>query len=266
MAAKRAAFVTGGSSGIGLELAMRLAARGHPVAIFARDADRLAHAAEKIKAAHPGAIAEIFPADVGDRGSIFKAVANAVEKLGQPDWAIANAGIAEAGHFLDQASSVFEDHMRTNYMGALHFAKAVAPAMGHAGGRLIFIASGAAIFGIAGYAAYAPSKFAMRGLAEVLRVELAPKGISVTLAYPPDTDTPMLEREERTRPPVTRTVAAAGGIWSAKDVAALVLRRAEQGKFTAAPGIRMQALLALHSIIAPILRNWQSRAIRNPGS
>ena len=265
MAAKGAAFVTGGSSGIGLDLAKGLAAKGHPVALIARDADRLARASEEIKAAHPDAVTAAFSADVGDRESIFSAVAAATGKLGPPSWAIANAGIAEPGYFLDQNCEAFEEHMRINYLGALYFAKAVAPSMSQTGGQLIFVASGTAIFGIAGYAAYAPSKFAMRGLAEALRVELAPNGISVTLAYPPDTDTPMLKREGQTRPPVTKRIAAAGGVWPPEDIAALILRRAARGKFAAAPGIRMQALLYLHSLIAPILRYWQSWAIRRMG-
>ena len=252
-AARRPAFITGGSSGIGLALARQLAARGHPGALFARNADRLAEAASSV----PGARA--YPCDVSDRSAVESAVAQAVSDLGTPEWAIANAGIAEPGTFLTQDIASHEAQMQTNYMGALYFAKACAGAMD--AGRLVFVSSGAAFFGIYGYSAYAPSKFALRGLAEVLRVELAPR-ISVTLAYPPDTDTPQLAAEARTKPEVTKKITAGGGLWAPEAVAAAILKRADKGRFAVAPGLQMAALLWLHSLAAPALRAWQAGIAR----
>ena len=257
-----AAFITGGSSGIGLELAKQLAVIGHPIAIFARDTVKLNAAVDVILAHHPSANVAIFPVDVSDSTACKAAVASAIAQLGTPGWAIANAGIAEPGTFLDQGIKVHETHMRINYMGALYFAHAVAEPMSRTGGKLVFVASGAAFFGIYGYSAYTASKFAMRGLAEVLRVELAPLGISVTLAYPPDTDTPMLAAEARTKPDITKTITAGGGVHSASDVAAHIIARARKGKFTAAPGRQMKALLVFHSLIGPALRYWQKRLIQ----
>lgn len=254
-AARGPAFITGGSSGIGLDLARQLAARGHQVALFARHHGKLQRAVEAV----PGARA--YPCDVGDAEAVEAAVAQAIADLGAPDWAIANAGIAEPGRFLDQPAGVHEAHMRVNYMGALHFARACAPEMPE-GARMVFVSSGAAFFGIYGYSAYAPSKFAMRALAEVLRVELAPRGISVTLAYPPDTDTPMLAAEERLKPEATRKITAGGGLWQPDAVARLILRRADRGRFTATPGVQMTALLWLHSLLAPALRRWQAGIVR----
>jgi 3-dehydrosphinganine reductase len=256
------AFITGGSSGIGLELAKQLAARGHPIAIFARDAGRLQDAVRVIKAASPDAFVTAYPCNVADRLATESAVAAAIADHGAPGWAIANAGIAEPGEFLSQAIESFEEQMNVNYLGALYFARAAAPAMTAQGGRLVFVASGAAFFGIYGYSAYAPSKFALRGLAEVLRVELAAHRISVTLAYPPDTDTPQLRAEAATKPAVTRAITAGGGVWQPFDVAALIVRRAEKGRFTAAPGFQMKALLMLHSLLAPALRLWQAGLVR----
>ena len=71
--------------------------------------------------------------------------------------------------------------------------RAALPAMQRArGGRIVMIASGAALIGVYGYSSYAPAKFAARGLAETLRSELAPEGIGVSVVYPPDRDTPQL--------------------------------------------------------------------------
>ena len=256
------AFITGGSSGIGLELARDLAKRGHPIALFARNAGRLQDAVRVLKAELPDAMVLAFPADVGDRAQITHAVQTAIAQLGAPDWAIANAGLAEPGEFLSQSLDAHEMQMRTNYMGALYFAHAVACAMSARGGKLVFVSSGAAFFGIYGYSAYAPSKFALRGLAEVLRVELKPRNISVTLAYPPDTETPSLAAEAANKPGPTKDITASGGVWSARDVARLIVKRAAKGRFAVAPGLQMRALLVLHSLIAPALRVWQGTIVR----
>ncbi|MEM9852257.1 MAG: SDR family oxidoreductase [Pseudomonadota bacterium] len=254
MAAKGAAFITGGSSGIGLALARDLAAAGHGIALLARDKDKLFAAMRALKAAYRHIQVTTYTCDVGDRADVERAVAAAILDHGPPEWAIANAGIAKPGLFLDQPIEAHEAQMRTNYMGALYFARAAASQM--AGGNLVFVSSGAAFFGIYGYSAYAPSKFALRGLAEVLRVELAPQ-ITVTLAYPPDTDTPQLVAESRTKPATTKEITAGAGVWSADKVADVILRRARAGKFVAAPGVQMTALAALHSLAGPMLRRWQ---------
>lgn len=248
------AFITGGSSGIGLAMAKSLALDGHNLALFARRLQPLSDAAEDIERA-TGAKVTCHQVDVGDPEKMRQAVENAVARHGAaPTWAIANAGIAEPGLFRDQALDRFDAQMRTNYLGALYFAKAVTLHMKT--GHLVFVSSGAALFGIYGYSAYAPTKFAMRGLAEVLRVELAPD-IAVTLAYPPDTDTPQYVAENQTKPKVTKEITAGAGLLPPEKVADIILARAERGKFTAAPGFQMKALLLLHSVLGPILRRWQ---------
>lgn len=255
-AARRPAFITGGSSGIGLELARLLASRGHPVALFARDAARLQAAVDVI-----GPAAFAYPCDVSDAEACRAAITRAIADLGAPGHAIANAGITVPGEFLAQPVDLHRQHMDINYMGALHFAHACAPHM-EGGARLIFVCSAAAFFGIYGYSAYAPTKFAMRGLAEVLRVELAPRGISVTIAYPPDTDTPLLAAEAATKPEITRKITESGGKWRASDVAGLILARADRGRFTATPGLQATLLLYLHSLLGSLLRRWQAGIVR----
>lgn len=256
------AFVTGGSSGIGFAIAAELAGKSHDLALIARDAARLEDAQRKLLARFPGRRIEIFAADVGDRAACEAAVEKASAALGAPAWAVANAGIAVPGEFLAQPIEEHEAQMRANYMGSLYFAKAAAGKMAGRGGRLVFVSSGAAFFGIHGYSAYAPSKFAVRGLAEVLRVELAPHGILVSVAYPPDTDTPQLVAEAKTKPAATKEITAGGGLWSAEAVAKKIVGAAERGKFVVAPGLQMAALNSLHSLIAPALRWWQGTIVR----
>lgn len=258
------AVVTGGSSGIGLAAAVRLARRGHPVALLARRPDLLAEAAAEIGRAVPGARVSTHAADVRDAAAIAAVVAEVVAAHGPIAWLVASAGIAEPGLFVEQALQSHRDQLEVNYLGTLYAVHAVVPSMKAAGhGRIVLVSSGAGFFGIYGYSAYAPSKFAVRGLAEVLRVELAEHGIVVTLAHPPDTDTPQLAAEQGHRPAATAKIAAGGGLWSADAVAETMLRAALAGRFLVAPGPTLGLLARFHSLIAPLLRLHQRRIVRS---
>jgi 3-dehydrosphinganine reductase len=86
--------------------------------------------------------------------------------------------------------------MRVNYMGSVYCTKAVIDSMkSRRFGRIVFVSSQAGQLGVFGYSAYSSSKFALRGFAEVLQMELKPYNILVTLSFPPDTDTPGLATE-----------------------------------------------------------------------
>ena len=88
--------------------------------------------------------------------------------------------------------------MEIDYFGTLHAVRAVVPAMvERRRGHLVLVSSTVAHVGVYGYSAYAPAKHAVRGLAETLRPELKPHGITVACAYPPDTDTPGYAEENR---------------------------------------------------------------------
>lgn len=259
-----AAVVTGGSSGIGLAAARRLARDGHPVALIARRAEHLAEAAASIRREMPAARISTHALDVRDAGALAEAVAAIAAEHGPIAWLVAAAGVVEPGLFVEQAPESHRAQLEINYLGTLNAVHAVVPAMRTAGaGRIVLVSSGAGLFGIYGYAAYAPSKFAVRGLAEVLRVELAEHGISVTLACPPDTDTPQLAAERTLRPAATAAIAAGGGVWSADAVARAMLAGAARGRFLVAPGLTLGLLARLHSLIAPLLRFHQRRVVRS---
>jgi len=258
------AIVTGGSSGIGLAAATRLARRGHPVVLIARRAEPLAEAAATIRRSVPGARVATHALDVRDAAALADAVEATVRALGPIAWLVAAAGIAEPGLFVEQPLDSHRAQLEINYLGTLHAVRAVVPSMrAAAGGHVVLVSSGAGLFGIYGYSAYAPSKFAVRGLAEVLRVELAEHGIAVTLACPPDTDTPQLAAETAARPAATAAIAAGGGVWSADAVAEAILAAATRGRFLVAPGLTLGILARLHSLIGPLLRFHQRRIARS---
>lgn len=89
-----------------------------------------------------------------------------------------------------------QDMIRVNYLGAVYCTKSVVePMKQRKFGRIVFVSSQAGQIGIFGYTAYSPTKFALRGLAEALQMELKPYNVYITMAYPPDTNTPGLETE-----------------------------------------------------------------------
>lgn len=260
----RAAFVTGGSSGIGLAAALCLAKASYRVALFARDAVRLEASAQLIRARVPGAEVRTYVLDVADVDAVEDAVAMAVADVGAPARLVLSAGMTLPGRCdaLDIAAQ--RRVMDVNYFGCLNMVLALAPAMPK-GSAIGFVGSAAGLIGTYGYGAYAPSKFALKGLADVLRVELAPRGISVTICMPPDTDTPMLAAELPIRPAVTTHMAKGAGIMSADAVAKALIRGMEAGRFLVLPGMAIKLLYLFGPWIAPLLRLQQSALVRRLG-
>jgi 3-dehydrosphinganine reductase len=252
----RHVLITGGSSGIGLALARQCAAAGARLSLIARDPAKLAAASAAIRPA-PAATTEVFTAaaDVSDESALTSAVRAAEAAHGPVDVLITSAGVARPGYFAELPTPVFERAMAVNYFGTLYAIKAVEPSMrARRRGSIVIISSGAGLVGLFGYTAYAPGKFALRGLAESLRAELKPAGIAVTIVYPPDTDTPQLAEENLTKPPETRALTAGAGLWTADDVARVTLAGVRRGKFAITPGFPLTALGCLNSLFAPLLR------------
>jgi 3-dehydrosphinganine reductase len=261
------ALITGGSSGIGFAAAKALVQRGVSVSLIARNPVRLESASSELqKLARSGLSIETYAADVADAGGMSKAVATAVDRSGPATWAIASAGIVHPGRFMTQDISAHHEQVSTNYLGSVHFAHAASLAMAKTGGgKLVLVSSGAALVGLYGYASYGPTKFAIRGLAESLRVELKPHGISVTLVMPGDTQTPQLEAELPLRPAVTSKLAEGAKVMSADAVAEKFIAGAERGKFLVTYGAQLHALALLQGVIGPALRLYQDMLVKRHG-
>jgi 3-dehydrosphinganine reductase len=261
----RHAIVTGGSSGIGRATARRLAADGLDVSLIARSPERLAAARDEVAAAGTpvGARVAAIAADVACREEVERAVARAIEGLGPPDLLVTSAGITQPGRFQELPVEAFERLMAVNYFGTLWAVRAVLPVMtARRQGHLALVASGLALYAIYGYSAYSPTKFALRGLAETLRAELAPVGIGVSLVCPAETDTPMLREERAAMPPETRRILAGSRTWSADEVAAALLRGVRRRRFVVAPGLEMGLVARLHSLLGPALDWYVDRRAR----
>ena len=166
---------------------------------------------------------------------------------------------------------VFERTMAVNFFGTLYTIRATLPAMVKRGrGHLVLISSGAGLLGLFGYSAYSPSKFALRGLAESLRGELRPMGIAVSIVFPPDTDTPQLAEENRTKPPETKRMTGTIKTWSAEEVARVIFKGMEKKCFAITPGMGMKSLFLFHSLLSPLTHRYldhlAANARRRPSS
>jgi 3-dehydrosphinganine reductase len=251
------AIITGGSSGIGKATAKLLASRGANLSLIARDRAKLEAAKAEITQAFPNSQVSIFSADVSDRAQATQAITDAIAQQGAPDILITSAGIAHPGYFQELPLEVFEQTMAINYFGTLYCIKAALPSMeARRHGSIVLISSGAGLIGIYGYTPYSSTKFALRGLAESLRSELKVAGIQVAIVYPPDTDTPQLAEEKKTKPLETQKITESAAMWTAENVAIAIVKGIENKRFAIAPGAEMTILHWLNSLINPLL-NWQ---------
>ncbi|HAJ62754.1 MAG TPA: short-chain dehydrogenase, partial [Cyanobacteria bacterium UBA8543] len=244
--------------GIGKATAKLFASKGANVTILARTQSVLETAKAEIEAVrlHPDQRVLSLVCDVSDRSSAEQAIQTAIEQIGPPDYLVTSAGIAIPGYFHEQALEIFERTMAVNYWGTLYCIRAVLPAMQKQGkGQIVLVSSGAGLIGIYGYTTYSPTKFALRGLAESLRGELKVFGIDLAIVYPPDTDTPQLWEENKTKPAQTKAITATAKMWTAEGVAEEIIKGIQQKKFAITPGLEMKLLNRLNSFLVPLL-NW----------
>ena len=258
------ALITGGSSGIGRAVAAKLAGEGYSLSLIARHDDRLKDAANEMRHAfaHSDQAVITRAVDVADASAAEAAVSAVSAELGAPDLVITSAGIAVPGYFEDISLGVHEQSMAVNYFGTLHIIHAALPAMRkRRSGRIVMISSGAALMGIFGYTSYCPSKFALKGLAETLRAELRGDGVGVSIVYPPDTETPMLVEENKTKPQETKLITGLVKPWSAEDVAECIVDGIARKRFAITPGATIAAMSRMPGILIPALTWYGDRLV-----
>jgi 3-dehydrosphinganine reductase len=257
-------IVTGGSSGIGLATAQLLSAAGASVWLVGRRAALLDAALDEVRAVALCPPEQRFgrtTLDVGDAEAVRRALPEAIDGLDGLDALISNAGIVCPGLVDELGDAAFEAMMRTNYFGGVWLVRACLPHLSR-GGRIVLVSSLAGLLGIYGYTGYAASKYALAGFAEALRQELVPRGISVSIAFPPDTDTPGLTEENLTKPRVTAAVAGAVKPLSAEHVARALLRGAAARRYQIVPGAMTRLTYRLHRYLPWLVRGVIDRSIR----
>ena len=185
------ALVTGGGSGIGAAIATAFASEaGMRVAVTGRDDAKLAQTVGRINASGGQAIRVV--ADVRNLTDMRAAVDEVVDRFGELDVVVANAGIQPARRPVTEYSArEWADVIQTNLTGVWTTASAATPALVRAGGgAMIIIGSGMMHARTAGTGAYAAAKAGAQALARMLALELRPHGIAVNTLVPGPTRTP----------------------------------------------------------------------------
>ena len=234
---RRSILITGAASGIGRETALLFAERGWLVAAC----DRYA-AAVRTVAERTGGPAYVL--DVADRAATTSAMARFGELTGGSlDCVFANAGIDAKGPFAEMAWERIAAVIEINLLGAMSTIHAALPLLRKTDDALVLAtASGSAIFGVGGMAAYSASKRGVRGLIEALSIELAPYGIRAADLLPGIVDTGMLTPEDKAALP-------GAGMW-----------RVMSGRDVAEAAWNAYHSPALHHFVPSELASYDSRA------
>ena len=176
-------IITGASSGIGRKLALQLAGQGALLALAARNAKKLKEVAEQC--GQLGGKALVIPTDVSEQPQCQKLVQRTAEEFGRIDTLINNAGIGMASRFDGLSDlALFEKVVQVNFFGSVYCTHYALPFLKQSRGRIVSISSLRGKFPSATADGYGPSKHAMAGFFDSLRLELSDCGISITMIYP----------------------------------------------------------------------------------
>jgi len=180
---RRAAVVTGASSGIGLATARVLAAAGHPVVLAARRLDRLEEAASEIRAAGGEAVG--LALDLTDDASIDGLATRAEAELGPIEIVVSNAGEVFPTATLDVDPADFAQQVQLNLLGAHRLVRALGPGMvERQRGDIVFVTSDVVRLLRPSMASYVASKHALEGLARAMQMELEGTGVRASIVRP----------------------------------------------------------------------------------
>jgi NAD(P)-dependent dehydrogenase (short-subunit alcohol dehydrogenase family) len=180
----RVVVITGGSRGLGLVMARQLAAEGARLVLLARDERELDRARRLLEEAH-GVDVTAIRCDVRRRGEVQAAVAQIIGRWTAVDVLINNAGVIQVGPIEHMQHEDFENAMATHFWGPLHMILELMPHMRRRGfGRIVNIGSIGGRVAVPHLAPYCASKFALTGLSDALRAEVARYGVDVTTVSP----------------------------------------------------------------------------------
>jgi NAD(P)-dependent dehydrogenase (short-subunit alcohol dehydrogenase family) len=239
----KVAFVTGAASGIGLALAQAFAEEGARVVLADIEAEALEQAEAGLRSR--GADVVGVRCDVSDRASVVAAADRAVEAFGKLHILCNNAGVAPAGPLDESTPDDWKWCLGVNLMGVVHGIQVVVPRIKQhgEGGHVVNTASVAGLVALPTVGIYAATKYAVVGISETLRGELAPAGIGVSVLCPSFVRT-RLHEGHRNRPaglaPVPKepnefmTQMLAGGT-EPRVIAERVVRGIKRGDFWILP-------------------------------
>jgi len=226
--ADRVVVLTGASAGIGRELALQLAREQPKLVLAARDTARLEQLAERCR--ELGAETIVVPTDVTNEEACAELVRRSDAAFGRIDVLLLNAGQDMRARLDELAdSSILEQLMRVNYLGAAWTARNALPLLRASRGRIVVVSSLAGLTGVPTRSGYAASKHALHGFFDSLRCELRGSGVTVTLVCP---DFVVSEIHRRALGPDGSPIGSSplqeSEIMTAADCAAAILRAARR--------------------------------------
>ncbi|GLJ08861.1 hypothetical protein SUGI_0097260 [Cryptomeria japonica] len=256
-------LITGGSSGIGLEIAKEAIAQGSYVTLIARNISKLKEAAHQIlqELQCDKNRINIKVADVTDYGAISVAINESFQWM-PVDVLICNAGVGSAGYLEQMSVEWIDSIVGTNIRGTLYTLKVALPIRKERSFKhpsaLVLVGSIASMYPLYGGAVYTATKYALKGIAENLRLELFPYNIGVSFACPRFVETPLLsEMEDSVTDPGLAEVAQKVTFYdrskaeNPRDVARVILGAVTQGKSCVASGQGGKMLSLLSAGILP---------------
>ena len=232
--------VTGGSSGIGLDIAKAYSREGANIVLLARNQARLNEAVNECETLLKYDTQQVlsFSVDVTNKAKLTDAVIAIKQQVGDPDLLVLSAGIVASECFIEQDDDHFDAIIQTNLMGSRAVARAFLPGMiKRKSGQVCFISSLGGIISTYGYSAYGASKFAIVGMAGCMRQELAEYNIGVSVVCPPEVDTPMVSKESEHILPQTRLIKDLGGTLQPEALTKATLKGVAKNKFIIVPGL-----------------------------
>ncbi|MFG2768060.1 SDR family oxidoreductase [Streptomyces rubiginosohelvolus] len=188
----RTAVVTGGARGLGKAIAKRLADRGANVVLLGLEEELLAQTAAELPT-----VSRYWHVDISDDEAMTRAAADISRSMGPASVVIANAGVAEAGPFLDSDRDTWRRIIEINLIGSAVTARSFLPQLLETRGHYLQIASLASIGAVPMMSAYCASKAGVESFTHSLRAEMAPRGVSVGIAYLNWIDTDMIRDADR---------------------------------------------------------------------
>ena len=224
----RVVLITGASAGIGAALARVYAERGASVVLAARRLARIESLATQLRSVRGAALA--VACDVTVDGDVERAVDAAVSRWGRLDTVVANAGFGVSGRLEDLSIEDYRRQFETNVFGLIRTAKAGLAQLLQQRGRLALVGSVAGFIASPGVSPYCMSKFAVRALAQSLRLELKTRGVSVTHLAPGFVDSEIrLKQNDESMPADAKDPVPSWLVMDANK-AALQMFRAIEGR------------------------------------
>ncbi|KNZ81488.1 3-ketodihydrosphingosine reductase TSC10, partial [Termitomyces sp. J132] len=240
-------YVTGGSAGLGLYLAILLTKKGADVSIVARNEERLQSALEQLESVRqtPNQILKAYSFPLDDAESSASALEAVCSGNGGrcPDAVFLCAGASRPGFFVEEDESSLRRGMDNGYWvqaclfrthaDTKSFNQAAAKRMARSkfSGKIVFVSSVLGYMSMIGYSSYSPAKHALRGLAETLRSELLLYTVSVHIFFPGTIYSPGYIEENKTKPKITLKIEESDEGMQPDAAAQALLQGVEQGYF-----------------------------------